>query len=234
MSIALFLALLLAAQDPEWNCENPQAQQEMNYCAAQDAARADAELNTVYRTAIERARAADREYAGVAGGAGGPNDGLPGEEATLREAQRAWVSFRDAHCRLQSFEARGGSMQPMLDGGCRATLTRARTAELRGPNPDCPDDADPAQLNQCLERVFSRADAELNRQYQAALTALPSGAERIRAAQRAWLAYRDAHCATAVPAVASVETQNLEGVLCRTRLTEGRARELADLAAMGE
>ena len=56
----------------------------------------------------------------------------------------------------------------------------------------------------------------------------------MRTAQRAWLTYRDAHCATAIPAVASVETQNLEGVLCRTRLTEARTRELADLAAMGE
>ncbi|HYD11385.1 MAG TPA: lysozyme inhibitor LprI family protein [Allosphingosinicella sp.] len=234
MSIALPLALLLAAQDPAWNCDNPQAQQEMNYCAAQDAERADAELNSVYRTAIERARAADREYAGLADGGGGPSDGGPGEEATLREAQRAWVSFRDAHCRLESFEARGGTMQPMLDSGCKATLTRARTAELRGPNPDCPENPEPAQLMQCLERGLTRADAALNRQWQEALTALPNSAEQLRTAQRAWLAYRDAHCAVAIPAVASVETQNLEGVLCRTRLTEARTRELADLAAMGE
>jgi uncharacterized protein YecT (DUF1311 family) len=232
--IDLAFALLLAAQDPAWNCENPQAQQEMNYCAGQDAERADAELNNVYRTAIERARAADREYAGLADGGGGPNDGGPGEEATLREAQRAWVSFRDAQCRLQSFEARGGTKQPMIDSGCRATLTRARTAELRGPNSDCPGDAGATELVQCLERQFTRADAELTRQYQAALTALPAGAERTRDAQRAWLSYRDAHCAIAVPAVASVETQNLEGVLCRTRLTEARTHELAELAAMGE
>jgi len=228
------LAMLLAAQDPQWNCENPQAQQEMNYCAAQDAERADAELNIVYRSSIERARAADREYAGVADGAGGPSDGLPGEEATLREAQRAWVTFRDASCRLESFEARGGSMQPMIDGGCRASMTRARAAELRGPNPECQGDLAPAELLPCYERQFTRADAAMTRQWQAALTALPSGAEQIRAAQRAWLAYRTAQCASAVPVVASVETQNLEGVTCRIRLTEGRTRELAELAAMGE
>ncbi len=232
--IGLILALLLAAQDPEWNCENPQAQQEMNYCAAQDFRRADAELNAAYRAAVAEAQQADREYRILDDEAGGRPTGEPGWEASLREAQRAWVSFRDAQCRLQSFEARGGSMQPMLDSGCKATLTRARTAELRGPNPDCADDLSPAQLVQCLERQFTRADAELSRQYQAALTALPSGAERTRAAQRAWVAYREAHCATAVPSVASVETQNLEGVLCRTRLTEARTRELADLAAMGE
>lgn len=205
----------------------------MNYCAGQDFERADVELNAAYRTAIASAQEADREYARITQGNEGRDSG-PGEEASLREAQRAWVTFRDAQCQGESYEARGGSMQPMLYDGCRATLTRARTAELRGPNPDCPGDADPAQLNQCLERQFTRADAALNRQWEETLRALPAGAEQIRTAQRAWLTYRDAHCASAVPSVASVETQNLEGVLCRTRLTEGRTRELADLAAMGE
>src|SRR5436190_24367526 len=134
--IGLTLALLLSAQDPQWNCANPQAQQEMNYCAGEDYRRADAELNTVYRTAIASAQAADREYDRIEASTGGTRSNEPGEEASLREAQRAWVAFRDANCRLESFEARGGSMQPMLDAGCRATLTRARTAELRGP--ECP------------------------------------------------------------------------------------------------
>ena len=64
---------------------------------------------------------------------GGANarSGEPGEEASLREAQRAWVTFRDAHCRLQSFEARGGSMQPMLLSQCKAYLTELRTEQLR-------------------------------------------------------------------------------------------------------
>src|SRR5205085_7185599 len=141
---------------------------------------------------------------------------------------------RDAHCRGESFEARGGSMQPMLYEGCRATLTRARTAELRGPNPDCPDDAEQGVINRCLEGVFTRADAALNRQWQETLTARAASAEQLRAAQRAWLAYRDAHCASAVPPVASAEIQTSEQTLCRTRLTEARTHELADLAAMGE
>jgi len=230
--IAAFVALLLSAQDPQWNCENPQAQQEMNYCAAQDFRRADAELNTVYRGALAQARAADRDYAGLADGGGGPSDGGPGEEATLREAQRAWVSFRDAHCRLESFEARGGSMQPMLDAGCRATLTRARTAELRGP--ECPGEPPQTEINACLDRQFSRADAALNRQWQEAHTAQADGAEQLRTAQRAWLTYRDAHCESAVPSVARAEIQTSARLLCRTRLTEARTRELAEFAGTGE
>jgi len=229
--ITLTLALLLSAQDPQWNCADPQAQQEMNYCAARDAELADTELNAVYRTAIASAQAADRDYARVTGGAGGRDSG-PGEEATLREAQRGWVSFRDANCRLESFEARGGSMQPMIDGGCRATMTRARTAELRGP--ECPGDGEQAAINACLDRIFTRADAALNRQWQETLTARPGAAEQLRTAQRAWLAYRDAHCASAVPSVANAQVQTSEQTLCRTRLTEARTHDLADLAAMGE
>jgi len=229
--IDIAIALLLSTQDPQWNCDNPQAQQEMNYCAAQDAERADAELNTVYRSAIADAQAADREYAQAMGGAAGRDSG-PGEEATLREAQRAWVAFRDAQCRMQSFEARGGSMQPMIDGGCRATLTRARSAELRGP--ECPGDAEQAAINACLDRVYTRVDAALNRQWEETLRARQADGEQIRAAQRAWLAYRDAQCRSATPSVASADIQASEQTLCRTRLTEARTHELADLAAMGE
>ena len=155
-----------------------------------------------------------------------------GEEATLREAQRAWVAFRDANCRLESFEARGGSMQPMLDAGCRATLTRARTAELRGP--ECPGDAEQAVINACLNRAFTRADAALNRQWEETLRARAAAAEQLRTAQRAWLTYRDAQCQSVIPSVASAQVQTSEQTLCRTRLTEARTHELADLAQMGE
>ncbi|HVQ09206.1 MAG TPA: lysozyme inhibitor LprI family protein [Allosphingosinicella sp.] len=228
----LHLALiLLSAQDPQWNCENPQAQQEMNFCAAQDYRRADAELSTAYRAAIESARQADREYAGLADGAGGPDTG-PGEEATLREAQRAWVSFREADCRLESFEARGGTMQPLIDATCRASRTRARTAELRGP--ECPGEPPQAEINACLDRQFARADAALGRQWLEALTAQADGAEQLRTAQRAWLAYRDAHCESIVPSVASAEIQTSARLLCRTRMTEARTHELAELAGTGE
>ena len=229
--ISLTLAMLLAAQDPQWNCANPQAQQEMNYCAGQDFERADTELNAAYRTAIAGAQEADRDYARATQG-NEMRDSGPGEEASLREAQRAWVTFRDAQCQGESYEARGGSMQPMLYQGCRATLTRARTAELRGP--ECDGDGPQEAINECLDRVFRRVDAALNRQWEETLRARPSGAEQLRTAQRAWLAYRDAQCQSVIPSVASAQVQTSEQTLCRTRLTEARTHELADLAQMGE
>lgn len=124
------LLALLAAQEPRWNCADPQAQSEMNACAAIDFERADAELNAEYRLAIAHARASDREESGRRP----EGDDRSGDEATLREAQRAWVAFRDAHCRLEGYEARGGSMESMRYDGCRAEITRARIAQLRAPS----------------------------------------------------------------------------------------------------
>ena len=127
----LIAAALLAQQapEPDWNCDDPQNQMEMNACAGEDFTRADAELNRLWPGLIagarERDRELDRQY-----------DQRPGHEATLREAQRAWLAFRDAHCTWQGYEeARGGSMESMVYNGCRATLTRERISQLTGTDP---------------------------------------------------------------------------------------------------
>jgi uncharacterized protein YecT (DUF1311 family) len=131
MIATLLLALAaqgsLEARAREYNCADPQSQLEMNMCAEVDFERADAELNQVYREEIAGARAADREI-------DRQSDQRPTEEAKMREAQRAWLIFRDAQCTVEGYdEARGGSMEPMVYSGCRARLTRARTAQLRPP-----------------------------------------------------------------------------------------------------
>ncbi|HST37012.1 MAG TPA: lysozyme inhibitor LprI family protein [Allosphingosinicella sp.] len=124
--IALALLSLQQAPEPEVNCEDPQNQMEMNMCAGQDFERADVELNRLWPGLIADAREADREV-------DRSYDTRPGYEATLREAQRAWIAFRDSHCTWQAYQARGGSMESMLYGGCRATLTRERIRQLTEP-----------------------------------------------------------------------------------------------------
>ena len=128
MSLLLAIAMLAAAQgENEIDCANAMAQIEMNICAGRAFERADAELNTLWREVIANARANDHS---------GENGRMEGddrtEEGTLREAQRAWVTFRDAHCTWEGFSERGGSMEPMVVEECRTRLTRARIAELRG------------------------------------------------------------------------------------------------------
>jgi uncharacterized protein YecT (DUF1311 family) len=54
----------------------------------------------------------------------------PSYHEALLASQRAWLHFRDAHCRAESYYVRGGSMEPMVLGQCLAQVTVARTKQL--------------------------------------------------------------------------------------------------------
>jgi uncharacterized protein YecT (DUF1311 family) len=128
-SLALpLLGYLLAAQtfssahaQNDVNCSNPASQLEMTLCAERDWQAADAELNAVYKAAMAKMREMD----------GYLPDSLKGAADALRDAQRAWVPYRDKACAAYGFLARGGTMEPQLIYGCRAQLTRTRVNELR-------------------------------------------------------------------------------------------------------
>lgn len=102
------------------DCDAPQVQMEMTYCAELAWQAADKDLNAAYAKAIAAMRRID---------AGLPED-MKGAVETLREAQRAWVAYRDKACAAYGFLARGGTMEPMLVYGCYADLTTNRTGEL--------------------------------------------------------------------------------------------------------
>jgi uncharacterized protein YecT (DUF1311 family) len=109
------------AGDPPVDCKNAVTQTDMNICADRDYKAADAELNVQYRKTRAAMVSRDADL----------DDNLKGAEKALIKAQRAWVAYRDGECEAEGFEARGGSMEPMLVSGCLATLTRQRTKELK-------------------------------------------------------------------------------------------------------
>ncbi len=111
-----------SAQQPQPDCKEPQTQTDMTICAGQDLADADKALNAQYQ--LTRKALKERDA-----GASTPN--LKGGEEALLKAQRAWLGYRDAQCVSVGFQARGGSMEPMLISTCEADLTRKRTAELK-------------------------------------------------------------------------------------------------------
>lgn len=89
-----------------------QSQAEMNQEAAANFEKADKELNVVYKRLASKI---DKE-----------------SQEKLKTTQKAWVAFRDAEADLiADFDARGGSMAPMIYSGRRAELTKARTEQLR-------------------------------------------------------------------------------------------------------
>lgn len=122
----LVLAAVLAlwagiATGQDWNCADPGnlPQQGMNYCAHQDYLVADAELNEVYGQVRAYLSAAETRPDGKT------------EAEVLRDAQRAWIPFRDLACDLEGGLFRGGSMEPFIVSSCLTRLTRDRTRDLR-------------------------------------------------------------------------------------------------------
>lgn len=117
-----FLLLAGGAAAQEVDCANAMAQVELTYCAEQDWLTVDATLNAAYKAARQEMRNIDASLPAAERGA----------EMQLRDAQRAWVSFRDAACAAEGYLMYGGSAEPMVIYGCRARLTEARIADLRG------------------------------------------------------------------------------------------------------
>jgi uncharacterized protein YecT (DUF1311 family) len=124
--IAGALMLLAAAGGEEIDCRDPGnlPQQPMNICAHRDFQRADAEMNVVWKRVAAVMKQSDAELDRSI-------DRQPLYWPTLLAGQRGWIAWRDSQCMLESFQARGGSMQPMLDSGCRSRLTDDRTRQLK-------------------------------------------------------------------------------------------------------
>ncbi|TCL74492.1 lysozyme inhibitor LprI family protein [Rhizobium sp. BK251] len=122
----VLLAVMMAggsalAQESANNCGDQNAQADMNICAQKDYEAADKELNEQYRQTKARMVEWDKDL----------SENLKGAEKALLAAQRAWIAYRDAECAAEGFQARGGSLEPFLVSSCLATLTRARTKELK-------------------------------------------------------------------------------------------------------
>lgn len=110
------------AMAQDLDCSNPVSQVEMTGCASLSYEAADAELNMVWKQAMAGARAMD-SY--------GVPDGQPTAADLLRQAQRSWITFRDEACEVESYLARGGTMQNQIFLMCLERQTRQRTEDLR-------------------------------------------------------------------------------------------------------
>lgn len=123
---AALLALASAGFAHAADCKDPQSNYEMKVCAGEDFKKADAELNVAYNKAIAEARQLYRSTKATPG-----YENMPDSEAILRDAQRAWVSFRDANCKYQYQIYYGGTHAPLAQVLCMADMTKARVKELR-------------------------------------------------------------------------------------------------------
>lgn len=90
------------------------------FAAAQggDAGKADAELNANYKALLSQLGTPDQQR--------------------LRDAQRAWIAFRDRECAFRTQGHQGGSVSAATAADCAAELTRQRAEALKR-QLDCPE-----------------------------------------------------------------------------------------------
>ena len=115
-------ALALAQAEP--NCIAPTIQPEMNACAFIAFDKADAAMNRAWAPLVAKMKERDRDFDR------GADKRFSYHEA-LVASQRAWLKFRDAHCKTEGYFARGGSMEPMVLGQCLEQVTATRTRQLQ-------------------------------------------------------------------------------------------------------
>ena len=120
VTLACALAVLGAGQARAVDCDTAITQIDMTTCAVEDYAAADADMNDAYAEARAAMRRMDLASA----------PGQRGAEGALREAQRAWIPFRDAACVAEGFQMRGGSAETMLVYFCLSRLTQQRAQDL--------------------------------------------------------------------------------------------------------
>lgn len=104
--ISLWIAPQVWADD----CANAMDQSSLNQCASADYAVQDKRLNQLYGD--YRKRLDD------------------GQKQQLKDAQLAWVKYRDLACAFESSAVEGGSAYPMVMNGCLSAKTSSRADEL--------------------------------------------------------------------------------------------------------
>ncbi|RAK02517.1 uncharacterized protein YecT (DUF1311 family) [Larkinella arboricola] len=93
------------------NCDSAQTQTELNLCAQMRFQKADQELNALYRQLLDLL----------------PKD----DKMMVVDAQRQWLAYRDAHCKIYEKMYAGGSMLSMVLANCREAATLNRINELK-------------------------------------------------------------------------------------------------------
>ena len=130
MRAALLALSLLAAPagaqtllPPGVDCEAPDSFEVVEMCGQAAFAEADAALNETYGLALTQARVLTERLALE----GAPLE-TPAEEM-LRDAQRAWVAFRDAACAAEATLG-GTEAAELVALDCLTRLTARRAADL--------------------------------------------------------------------------------------------------------
>lgn len=100
-----------------------QTQADLNRSTGVSFQAADAAMNRQWKVTLAYMK--DRDAQDISRGGGFDY------AAALLASQRAWLTFRDAQCAIESAQMAGGSAQGMVRTQCRTRLTGDRTQQLK-------------------------------------------------------------------------------------------------------
>ena len=92
---------------------------------------ADAALNAQYRSTMAAMAQADKARDADLKNRSSRPDNHSTYQSALLAAERAWLTYRDAHCETVGLAFRGGAYEDEADGKCVNDMTRKRTIELK-------------------------------------------------------------------------------------------------------
>ena len=92
------------------DCKNPMTTYDMRECASLEYEVADKKLNTVYNKLRKMQDKIGKQK--------------------LKTAQKAWIKYRDTKAVFDADDARGGTMQPLLETSSKTQTTENRAKEL--------------------------------------------------------------------------------------------------------
>jgi uncharacterized protein YecT (DUF1311 family) len=119
---------------------------------------------------------------------------------------------------------------------CIAAFLLAGTPALLAGQDDefCPDGRTQQEMNSCAADELARADTALNAAYQEVLRVVePHRVEPLRAAQRAWIRFRDAECEFEASEFAGGSMEPMMHTLCLAHLTRRRTEEFDSILNEG-
>ncbi|MBM3562345.1 MAG: DUF1311 domain-containing protein [Alphaproteobacteria bacterium] len=93
------------------DCSRLNTQTDMNLCESDNFKQVDAQLNAVYAKLLKKISASG--------------------QSKLREAQKSWISYRDAQCAFETLGTLDGSIHNMVTAQCLADLTENQTKRLQ-------------------------------------------------------------------------------------------------------
>jgi uncharacterized protein YecT (DUF1311 family) len=110
-------------------------------------------------------------------------------------------------------------------------LTHVASAQKKKPAATaspCDEARTQMDMNECADREYRKADAELNRVYQQLMRASGGRDAKLKSAQLAWIKFRDAECDYEAAFNEGGSMQPMTYSFCLADVTRARTKQLRD------